>query len=109
VKISIGGELVSVRKVGVFNFGLMFRGSRTDNLLFEFSKKGFRAITSFFVFFPFLAVWLDDKNNVVDWRVVKPFRFSINSKKKFRKLVEIPINDKNSKIIQFFVGKKRKV
>ena len=53
--ISIDGELVSVKKVGSFGkfSGLMFRGSGTSNLLFEFGKKGFHPIHSLFVFSPF--------------------------------------------------------
>ena len=50
------------------------------------------AIHSFFVFFPFLAIWLDDKDKIIDSKVIKPFRFSILPSKKFVKLIEIPIN-----------------
>ena len=94
-KISVG-----VKRIGFLGkiFGLMFRTSGTENLLFEFRKSGFHPIHSFFVFFPFLAVWLDGDDSVLGWKVVRPFRFSVNSERKFRKLVEIPINNKNRKI-----------
>ena len=64
------------------------------------------AIHSFFVFFPFLAIWIDDKNNVVDVKIVNPFKFSVSPKKSFCKLLEIPINKKYLKITNFVVGEK---
>ncbi|MBI4116915.1 DUF192 domain-containing protein [Candidatus Pacearchaeota archaeon] len=85
--------------------GLMFKSKETDNLLFEFKNKTKMKIHSFFVFFKFLAVWLDEKNNVVDFKIVEPFEFSVSPKKPFRKLVELPFNDKNRKTISIFVGK----
>ncbi|MEK6910494.1 MAG: hypothetical protein AABW82_01860 [Nanoarchaeota archaeon] len=100
---------VNVKKVSFFGkfFGLMFRGRDTTSLLFEFSKNVNISIHSLFVFFPFLAVWLDDKNRIIEKRIVKPFIFSAKPSKKFRKLVEIPLNNENKRIIHFLVGKKR--
>jgi uncharacterized membrane protein (UPF0127 family) len=86
--------------------GLMFRGKNTGNLLFEFEKKNLLAIHSYFVFFDFLAVWLDDENNVIDIKIVNPFEFHVCPKFSFTKLLELPINDKNSQTIEFFVGKR---
>lgn len=74
--------------------GLMFKLRNTSALLFGFNRPFTRAIHSFFVFFPFFAVWLDDKNRVVEARVVKPFTFRYKSKRKFTRLVEIPISSK---------------
>jgi len=85
--------------------GLMFR--RRENspaMLFDLKKPRKFKIHSLFVFFPFLTIWLDDKKNVLDIKIVKPFRFSVSSKKPFYKLLEIPINKKYSKILQFLVG-----
>ena len=45
--------------------GLMFKPKNTENLLFQFSKPSRTAIHSYFVFFPFAAIWLDSKNNVI--------------------------------------------
>lgn len=84
--------------------GLMFRTKNTDNLLFEFKGKTRMKIHSFFVFFDFLAIWLDEKNKVIERKKIKPFSSGYSPKKYFSKLVELPINDKNKKIIQFFVG-----
>jgi uncharacterized membrane protein (UPF0127 family) len=86
--------------------GLTFRTRNTSNLLFEFDKdvtwQG--TLTSLFVFFPFLAIWLDKKNKVVDFQVIKPFIPSINQKNKFRKIIELPINQKNKDKIVRFIG-----
>lgn len=65
-----------------------------DALLFDFNKPTRMAIHSLFVFFSFVSVWLDDKNNVIELRKVKPFTFFVRPQKNFHKLVEIPINNK---------------
>ncbi|MEX0920064.1 MAG: DUF192 domain-containing protein [Candidatus Pacearchaeota archaeon] len=85
--------------------GLMFRRrERANALLFDFKKDVGEPIHSFFVFFPFVAVWLDGKGSVVEVRRVKPFRFYVSPRKKFRKLVEIPINSGYSKIVKRLLG-----
>lgn len=75
--------------------GLMFiRKGNAKPLLFSFPKQTSLAIHSFFVFFPFLAVWLDDKDNIMEIKTIKPFIPYIKPKKNFYKLLEIPINKK---------------
>jgi uncharacterized membrane protein (UPF0127 family) len=98
---------VSVRKVSEIGkgIGLIFKSKNTENLLFEFKNKTCMRIHSYFVFFSFLAIWIGQNNEVLDWKMVKPFTLSVKSKKYFSKLVEIPINKKNKKIVEFFVGK----
>lgn len=98
---------ISAREVSVFGkfSGLMFKSRDTDNLLFEFRKNTRMSIHSFFVFFPFIAIWLDAKNKVIGARIVSPFTLKVNPLKDFRRLIEIPINRKNRKIVQFFLGK----
>jgi uncharacterized membrane protein (UPF0127 family) len=98
---------IKVRKLGFFGkgTGLMFKFRNTENLLFEFRKPGRHAIHSFFVFFPFLALWLDEKNRVLERKIVFPFKATVKPKKEFYKLIEIPVNRKNSRIIGFFVDK----
>ena len=81
--------------------GLMFRTKHTNPLLFELKSP--RAIHSFFVFFPFVAVWLDKNNKVVEIKKVKPFTLHVLPKKHFAKLVEIPVNKKNKKILRNLV------
>jgi len=85
--------------------GLTFKSRKTNNLLFEFKKDSRPALTAFFVFFDFLVLWLDGKNRVIDFRIVRPFEFHINTKRSFRKVIEIPINYENRNIVKFFVGK----
>lgn len=101
---------INIRKVHRLSFmgrftGLMFKTKNTKKLLFDFSKEVKISIHSLFVFFPFLAVWLDKNNSVVERQIVGPFRLYILPRKNFCKLVEIPLNDENKMIIGFFVGK----
>ena len=103
-------EISKVKECNWFNKikGLMFsRRKKADVLLFAFDKPTKMAIHSFFVFFPFIAVWLDDKNKVIDMKVVKPFSPSVSCKKFYYKLVEIPVNRRYSKIVKFLVGEKK--
>jgi uncharacterized membrane protein (UPF0127 family) len=79
--------------------GLMFKTRNTDALLFEFSKPTKMAIHSFFVFFPFYAVWFDENNKIIEIKKVKPFTLNVKPKKPYKKLIEIPINNKHEKII----------
>ncbi len=110
IRLSHKGKNISVpvKKTGFFRkgLGLTFRTKNTDNLLFDFGKyvtwQG--TLTSFFVFFPFLALWLDKNNKVVDFRIVKPFIFSIKQNRKFYKIVEIPLNNRNLSIIRKFIA-----
>ncbi|MEK6844269.1 MAG: hypothetical protein AABX83_02480 [Nanoarchaeota archaeon] len=95
---------LDVKKLGKFSkgIGLMFKNKNNENLLFDFEKDVGISIHSFFVFFPFLVIWLDVKNNVLEYKVVKPFWPYIRPKKYFRRFIEIPLNKKNEKIIRLF-------
>jgi len=95
------------RVCGVFSSGLMLRTRRTLPCLFEFQRPTKFKITSLFVFFPFLAVWLDSKNKVVDFKVVWPFTFEVSPIKPFLKLLEVPITDENMKILELLVAGER--
>jgi len=87
------GMKKAIKAKGIQKYiGLMFRTRKTKPLIFEFSKDVIMAIHSFFVFFPFKAIWLDKKGKVIEKRIVKPFTFHVCPKKAFRKLIEIPIN-----------------
>lgn len=90
---------IKAKKCSFFGMlsGLMFKTRQTNPLLFKLKSP--TAIHSFFVFFPFVAVWLDKNNKVVEIKKVSPFRLHILPKKNFSKLLEIPINKKNSKIL----------
>lgn len=101
-------EIKNVKKLSEFEkgIGLMFkRKEKCPAMLFEFTYPTTMKIHSFFVFFRFATVWLDDKNRIVDKKIVKPFRLSISSKKPFYKLVEIPLNKEYDKKVKTLFGK----
>ncbi|MEK6895504.1 MAG: hypothetical protein AABX48_03205 [Nanoarchaeota archaeon] len=80
--------------------GLMFsRRESAKALMFEFSHDVKMPIHSWFVFYPFLAIWLDKNNKILEKKVVTPWAFSISPSKKYKKLVEIPINSNYNKIL----------
>lgn len=99
-KIKITAEKCNLWKKFV---GLMFSTREKAKILFfSFKRRQKIKIHSFFVFFPFIALWLDKKNNVVDVKIVKPFSFIISSKKQAYNLIEIPINKKYQRLINLF-------
>jgi len=100
---------VKVRETGAFSkfSGFMFKSSKTGNLLFRFGNPSTAAIHSFFVFFPFLAIWLDNENNVADYNLVRPFTFRVTPSLPARELIELPLNEQNRSIIKLFVGEKK--
>ncbi len=84
--------------------GLMFtRREKAKALLFDFKRLRRISIHSWFVFFDFVAVWLDDKSRIIEVRVVKPFSFSICPKKSFSKLIEIPVNKRYRRQVKLLV------
>ncbi len=86
--------------------GLMFHyRENCPAMLFEFSKPTRMRIHSFFVFFKFGAVWLDDKNRIIYKKIVKPFNISISPKRPFYKLLEIPLNRKYDKKVKSIFDK----
>ncbi|MCR4327779.1 MAG: DUF192 domain-containing protein [Nanoarchaeota archaeon] len=75
--------------------GLMFsRRESSRALIFEFKKSVRMPIHSWFVFFPFFAIWINSKNKVVDSKIVKPFSSWVLPSENFKKLIEIPLNSK---------------
>jgi len=111
VKISYRGKEILINAeecslLGKFR-GLMFRSSSTSPLLFSFSGKRRIALHSMFVFFDFLVIWLDEKNNAIGFRIAEPFEPLILPPKKCSRIIEIPIHSGNRKEIEFFVGKQK--
>jgi uncharacterized membrane protein (UPF0127 family) len=101
-------KIKNVKKLSEFGkgIGLMFRRrEKSPTMLFEFKEPNKMLIHSLFVFFKFGAIWLDDKNKIIDKKIVRPFKFSISSKKHFYKLVEIPLNNNYKKEIRIIFGK----
>ncbi|MBU0958366.1 MAG: DUF192 domain-containing protein [Nanoarchaeota archaeon] len=83
--------------------GLIFKSRDTRPLLFDFEEPTRLAITSVFVFFPFLAIWLDDKDKIIEKKIVKPFTMAVRPKRPFTRLLEIPINQKYFKEIEILL------
>ncbi len=99
-------EVYNVKKCNWFEkiIGLMFsRREKANALVFGFHKSTKMAIHSFFVFFPFIAIWMDDKNKVIEIKKIKPFTPKESSTNPYHKLLEIPINKKYKKIVSSFV------
>jgi uncharacterized membrane protein (UPF0127 family) len=96
---------LKVKRCNLFGMfrGLMFRRREKANalLLFDFKKPLKMKIHSWFVFFSFFAVWLDDKNKVLEIKKIKPWKFCVFPKKSFCKLVEIPCNNKYNEVVKF--------
>ncbi len=87
--------------------GLMFRKKNNAKaLLFDLKKLTNEPIHSFFVFFRFIAVWCDEKNNILEIRVIKPFKPYISCKHSWVKLIEIPMNSVYRREINFLVGRR---
>lgn len=81
--------------------GLMFR--KMENapvLLFRFIESKYISFHSFFVFFHFVIIWLDEKNKVIEYREISPWTWRIKTNKKFSKVIEIPVNKKNSAVLE---------
>ena len=103
---SFNVDAMMVSKLGKY-VGLMFKSKDTENLLFNFKNYKTFGIHSYFVFFDFLAIWLDEKDKIVDFSVVKPFTFFIKSKNPSVKLLELPLNNRNKEIFEFLVEKRK--
>jgi uncharacterized membrane protein (UPF0127 family) len=100
---------IDVEELGFFGrfSGLMFSRRESANvLLFDFKNNVNTPIHSLFVFYPFVALWLDEKNNVIEKMVVYPWNLKVSPSVGFRRLVEIPISLRYKKIIDFVVGEK---
>lgn len=100
-------DLGAVKKLGFFGkfLGLMFRSKESGSLLFSFRRDVSLPIHSFFVFFPFIAIWTDDKYKISESRVVYPFSLSVLPREKFRHLIEIPYTEVAKRKFVFLVGK----
>tara|TARA_Y100000310_G_scaffold345693_1_gene468358 strand:+ start:10682 stop:11026 length:345 start_codon:yes stop_codon:yes gene_type:complete len=109
MKVKSGGreleiDVKKVRGLGIFR-GLMFRRrEKAPALLFNLRS----SLHSLFVFFPFVVLWLDSDDKIVDSCVVRSWKFRIDSDKRYSKIVEIPISRRYRSILDFVVGKRFK-
>jgi hypothetical protein len=100
-------EIPDVEKMtGIMKgIGLTFKNAEEANaLLFEFSSDSRKGITSLFCP-PFLAIWLNKDNKVLEYKVVSPGKFIVKPQKNFRKLIEVPLNNKYSRVVEFILDK----
>ncbi len=94
-------ELKEMKGVFRKGTGLMFcRRENAKALLFCFKKPIALAFHSFFVFFDFIAIWLDKEDKILEVKKIKPWKADIKLGKKFVKLIEIPINERYKEIIK---------
>lgn len=70
--------------------GLMFKKT-SPPLAFLLYKKVNNCLHSFFVRFPFKAIWLDENYNIIDQKIVMPWTSKVCCKKPYYILLEIPI------------------
>jgi len=83
--------------------GLMFtQREKAEALLFDFKKPVKYGFHSIFVFFPFVAIWLDDKNKILDVKVVKPFNRNLSPRQFFVRVIEIPMNKRYEEFVSSF-------
>ncbi|MFA5019917.1 MAG: hypothetical protein WC533_02355 [Candidatus Pacearchaeota archaeon] len=103
MKIKIGGKILKIPEVKKANLWLKFRGlmfrnrEKAEALLFKVKKP--KAIHSWFVFFEFAALWIDNKNNIIKWKIILPFTSYEKPNKPFSKILEIPINKKYKTLV----------
>ena len=98
---------INVKRCNLFWMvkGLMFtrREKARALLLFDFKKPKRIKIHSFFCS-KFLAVWLDEENNIIEKRIIRPFNFIVFPKRKFSRLIEIPYNKRYKDILKSLDG-----
>lgn len=68
--------------------GLMFYRDKKKSILFVFKEEKSHPIHSFFVFYPFSAIYLDKNMKVVEKFTVKPFQMHVENKKPAKYLLE---------------------
>jgi uncharacterized membrane protein (UPF0127 family) len=85
--------------------GLMFsRRKKAKALIFDLKKEIKMKIHSFFVFYPFFAIWLDENKKIIDIKKVNPFSFGLLPSRNFRYLIEVPINEKYDGVLRIIDG-----
>lgn len=95
-------EAKGIKKIS----GLMFKSKDTSALLFKFSSPTDEPIHSFFCPY-FLAIWLDEKNRILEYKLITPNKLSIKPKEKYSKLLEIPLNNKYSSVVKLLIKKEK--
>lgn len=113
MKIEVDGKVIRINDLKICNrferfFGLMVhRRENAKILLFDFKKPVKWNFHSLFVFFPFIAIWLDEEDKIIEIKRVKPFKINLSPKQSFVKVIEIPMNDKYRKLVKLLVGDRK--
>lgn len=100
---------VIARDCGFFGrvIGLMFKFKESaDAIVFSFDNPTDMGIHSLFVFFPFLAIWIDEQGKAIEIKTIRPFKLFAASKKPYKKLLEIPLNKKYEKIVNSIISRR---
>lgn len=100
---------LEVRRVPFWyeGIGLMFTSKKNAKaLLFSFKRPTRMSIFSMFIPYDFIAIWLDSSGKVIEFKIVKPGESRIKPKKKFTKLIEIPITKNYDAVTTLIVGEK---
>jgi len=107
-KLNYKGKKIEVKDIqkcqGLKKFtGLMFKKKEDAKaMFFDFKIPGRKAIHSLFC--PeFLALWIDDGGKIVEWKFVLGKSVSIKPKKKFSRLLEVPLNKKYFDVVRLFL------
>jgi len=107
-RLRVGNEIIEIPdvvKTSKYSWGLMFsRKEKAEALLFEFKKDTNDRITSLFCP-PFLAIWLNENNKIVEYKIVSSNKLAIKPEKPFRKLIEVPVNKKYSNVVDFIINR----
>jgi len=78
--------------------GFMFSFSRKKAKIFIFTSEKNVWIHMLFVFMPLIAIWLDDKKRIADFRLMLPFMSRHSAKARYA--IEIPYNSRNKQIFR---------
>ena len=73
-------------------FGLMFQKPDSSPIFWTFKHSVYFGLHSFFCPI-FIALWYDENHNLIDQKLITPWKLFIYPKTKFTTLVEIPINN----------------
>jgi uncharacterized membrane protein (UPF0127 family) len=97
--------VLNVVPMSLIGLGLMFkRKTNAKVLLFEFKKDVKMKIHSFFVWFPFVAIWLDSRGKIIEIKKVKSWNIGICPPRKYKSLIEIPISSTYDEVLSFIDG-----
>jgi uncharacterized membrane protein (UPF0127 family) len=99
--------LLNIKKQSFFEIGrglLFYSREKAPILMYKSNNPKLDAIHSWFVNFPFLAIWLDKNNNILEIRRIDPWKIHANHDGNWNKLIEVPISKRYDDKIKLLVG-----